>query len=319
MRVLILGAGGRFRTEASIARALRSLGHTPRVVDVPAWRRHLRGLTGRALRWQVDQFDPDFILCTRHAAAAGPAVLEVILRRASSAFWYFDALSPLPEDIVALARLSDRTFVTYRFQLEAFRAAGCREMRFLPQGVDPALDRPARRAPASFRCDLSFVGSGQYPRRHALLHSLAAAFRLQIRGPGWGAAPADLPIAGGNVRGRKFARVVRGATLSLGIDALDHQRDPRSGGTSNRLWRVLGAEGCFLGEHVPGLDDFARHGMEALWYRTTAEAIDLARMHLADPDRAAVIAKAGRAGALARHTYAHRVGPLLAGQDYTSV
>jgi len=288
-----------------------------RVCDVPAWRRALRGSAAHVLRWRAERFAPDFILCTRHAAPVS-AALERLLARVPSAFWYFDAVAPLPDEAVLLARRCAHTYTTYGFQLEAFHAAGCREVRYLPQGMDPVVDRPAARAPADYRCDLSFVGSGQYSRRHALLRTLAGSFGLQIRGPGWHDGPSDLPVAGGVVRPTDFPRVVRGASLSLGIDALPHPPDPGPRGTSNRLWRVLGAEGCFLGEYVPGVEALARHGVEALWYRSPAEAVDLAREFLAEPGRAAAIARAGRAHVLARHTYAHRVRMMLAGQDYIS-
>jgi spore maturation protein CgeB len=82
---------------------------------------------------------------------------------------------------------------------------------------------------------------------------------------------------------------------------------------------VLGAGGCYLGEYVGGMEGFARHGVHALWYRSPSEAIDLLAAALADPPMRARIADAGRAEALARHTYAHRLERLLAGQGYTSM
>jgi spore maturation protein CgeB len=317
MRILILGAGGPHRTEASLARAARSLGHTARVVDARAWRRSLRGLAPRLARWRIDHWAPDFVLCTRHAIALGEEALSAVVRRREAAFWYFDAAHPLQPEVVGLARLTGRVFATYGYQAEAFRAAGL-ESRFLPQGMDPEIDRPSRAAPARYRCDVSFIGSGHYPRRYEVLGRVAAAARLQIRGPRWEQAPGNLPVAGGVVRGRAFSRVVRGAALSLGIDALAEQRRERLGGTSNRLWRVLGAGGCFLGEWVEGVERFARGGEHALWYRTADEAVELARCYLGNSEDRERIARAGHAEAAARHTYAHRLALLLAGQGYTS-
>jgi hypothetical protein len=318
MRVLVLGAGGPFRTEASLTRALAALGHSATVVDALGWRRRLGPLAPQFIRWQVDRYEPALVLCTRHAVAAGWPALRNILAGRRSAFWYFDALSPLPESAIALARLTERTFASYGYQMQAFRAAGAVEAHFLPQGLDPLLDQPAAVSPAAYHCDLSFIGSGQYPRRYAILSALGSRCRLQIRGQHWRNAPPDLPVVGGPVRGTQFTRVVRGAALSLGIDALEAQRNEHAGGTSNRLWRVLGAGGCYLGEHVGGIEEFARHGVHALWYRSQAEALELLGAALADPSMRARIADGGRAEALARHTYAHRLERLLAGQGYTS-
>ncbi len=319
MRILILGAAGRHRSETAIARAALALGHDARVIDALAWRRRLGPWSERFLRWQADRFSPDLVLCTRHAITAGEAPLQALLRGRRSAFWYFDALAPLPAPVVRLARLTQQSFATYGFQVEALRAVGIAGAKFLPQGFDPASDGPADSAPQGYRCDLSFVGSGQYPRRYETLHAFQAVGSLQIRGPFWEEAPRDLPVAGGEIRGREFARVVRGAALSLGIHALDDQRHEHHGGTSNRLWKVLGAGGCFLGEYVDNIEEFARHGEHALWYRDAPQGAEIARAALADPALRARIAAQGRAHALAHHTYAHRLARLLEGQGYTSM
>jgi hypothetical protein len=318
MRVTILGAGGRHRTEASLARALRTLGHSASIVDALGCRRRLGRWAEPVIRWQVDRTEAELLLCTRHAIAAAESTLRAVFAGRSSAFWYFDSLIPIPEPVLRLARLTDRTFATYGDQVEELRVSGVAEVHFLPQGFDPAVDRPVDRAPARYRCDASFVGSGQYPRRYAMLRAIAGAMRLQIRGPEWNGAPADLPVAGGTVRGRQFSRVVRGAALSLGIDALETRDRERRGGTSSRLWRVLGSGGCFLGEYVDNIEEFARHGEHALWYRDIPQGVALARAALADQELRARIAAAGRAHALANHTYAHRLARLLAGQGYTS-
>lgn len=318
MRILIVGAGGPGRTEHSLARAARSLGHEARVLDAPGWRRRLGGWADRFLRWQADRFGADRILCTRHAAELEGATLGHLIGGRRSAFWYFDAVSPLPPAVVRLARSVDTVFSTYGYQREAFGAAGAARSLFLPQGADPELDAPALDAPPGYHCELSFVGSGQYPRRHRLLAALAGHCRLQVRGPNWETAPNTIPVAGGRVRGAAFSRVVRGATVCLGIDALEEQGQETSGGTSNRLWRVLAAGGMFLGERVTGIEQFARDGVHARWYSSEAEAIDHLGTLLADPAGCRRMARAGREHVLASHTYAHRLALLLADQGHTS-
>lgn len=316
MRILIVGAGGRHRTEQSLLRAARSLGHTARLLDAP-WHRRAGPIGLRLAAWRLARFEPDFVLCTRHAIALGDATLRPALQHRRSAFWYFDAVSPIPEPVRLLASLTGMTFATYGFQVEAFRALGG-VSHFLPQGADPATDHPAIRAPGAWRCDVSFVGSGQYPRRQQVLRPVAARFRLQIRGPRWESATPDLPVAGGPVRPAGFRSAVAGALVSLGINALESQSAERLGGTSNRLWRVLACGGCYLGEHVSGIERFATHGEHALWYRSTEEAVALAGRALAEPELRSRLAEAGRRHVLAHHTYAHRIPLLLAGQGYTS-
>jgi hypothetical protein len=313
MRVVVLGAGGARKTEMSIARAARQLGHACRLVNAVTWTRYAGPFAPRAIRYAAESFDPDFVVLTRHAILAGEAELRALLRGRRAAFWYFD-LPPKPA-VLALARLVGSLYVTSPGQVERYRAAGVPEVRFLPQGVDPVRDRPARSAPPELVCDASFVGSGQYPHRYPVLRAVAAACRLQIRGPGWEGAPAELPVAGGAVHGRRLRQVIRGAAISLGANATPEQ-DGEPASASNRMWRILGCGGFYLGQQVPGIAGFAAGGRHCAWYRSAEEAAELAVQYLAHPDERRRIAEAGRAHALEHHTYAHRLELLLAGRAY---
>jgi Glycosyl transferases group 1 len=313
MRVVVLGAGGAHKTEASIVRAARELGHACRLVNVVGWTRYAGPLAGRAVRRLAEAFEPDFVLLTRHAHLAGEASLRPILRGRDAAFWYFD-LQPRPA-VLELGRLVGRMYITYLAQLDRYRAAGIDDVRFLPQGVDPARDYPAAGAPAAYRCDASFVGSGQYPYRYAVLRAVAAVCRLQLRGPGWEAAPADLPVAGGPVHGSALRQTIRGAAISPGASSHPEQDADRAS-ASNRMWKVLGCGGFYLGPHVADIEAFAADGRHCAWYRSAEDAAGQARHYLARPDERQRIAEAGRAHALRHHTYARRLELLLAGREY---
>ncbi|HEY3011851.1 MAG TPA: glycosyltransferase [Gemmatimonadales bacterium] len=313
MRIVVLGAGGAWKTEASIVRAARTLGHDCRLVNTVAWSRCAGPLAGRIVKYLVEGFEPEFLILTRHAIDVGESRLRALTRSRAAVFWYFD---PQPkEKVLALGRLVGRMCITYYSQLERYRAAGIDEVAFLPQGVDPEVDAPADSAPPQFECDTSFVGSGQYSYRYTVLRAVAAVSRLQIRGPGWDAAPADLPIAGGPVHGRRLAQVIRGAAICLGASA-HREQDWDRASASNRMWKILGCGGFYLGRLVPGIESFASDGVHCAWYRDAAHAAELSRLYLRDPEKRERIARAGRAHALAHHTYAHRLGLLLAGEGY---
>lgn len=316
MRVIVLGAGGGRRTEASIARAARALHHRCLLLDAVAWRRRCGPVAPAVVRRLSDAFRPDYVVLTRHAALVGEKTVSELTRGRRSALWYFDPLPPSPE-LAAICRLVDTTYVTYLFQIERLRAAGAARVLHLPQGMDPAVDRPAAHVPRRYRCEVSFVGSGQYPSRWAVLRAIAAACDLQVRGPGWRDAPADLPVRGGPVWGRRFAQVVGGAQISLGAHATAEQAATDAGGASNRMWKVLGCGGFYLGARVPGIERFAHDGEHCAWYGDGDHAVELARRYLADPEQRVAIAAAGRAHALARHTYAHRLALLFAGRGYS--
>lgn len=316
-RVLVLGAGGGHRTEASIVRAAGRLGHRARLLDVTGALRRLGPLAPRALLRRADAFAPDTVVLTRYAAGLDDATLTALVRGRSACAWFFDLTEQPHPAIVRLGRAADRLYLTCPSQIPFYLAAGVAEARFLPQAADPAIDRPARWALPWYRCDVSFVGSGPYPYRHTLLAAVARAARLQIRGPGWDTAPPELPVRGGSVRGRAFARVVRGAAISLGAHATAAQRcAPLC--VSNRMWKVLGCGGFFLAPRVEGSESLARDGEHCAWFDSTDEAVELVRVWLADPERRAAVARAGREHVLAHHTYAQRVAVMLEGRDYTS-
>lgn len=310
----MIGAGGRYKTESAITRAIRSMGHACRQVNAYGWRTKFGRLGPALARRRVEGFAPDFILVTVHALALGEEVLRGLFQGRRSAFWYFDV--PVIDAAVRLARLADDVFLTVPGQIDAYLHAGARNVHYLPQGMDPWLDRPAHCIRARFRCDVAFIGSGQYPARLEVLRSVAAVSDLHIHGPGWEGQAAGLPASGGMVRGRAFAEVVGGAAISLGAGTWPESQ--ALGHSSNRMWKVMGCGGFFLGDLVKGVDALARGGEHCAWYRTPDEAARQVRFYLERPELRRTIAGAGRAHALAHHTYAHRLAFLLEGQGYTS-
>jgi spore maturation protein CgeB len=311
-RIVVLGAGGSRKTEDAIARAARSLGHACRLVDVVGWRRRLGPLGAVVAERLTAGFDADTVVVTRHAWKLGEARLRRLFAGRRSVFWFFDP-APHPGTL-ELARLVDVFYTTYFGQLDEYRRLGLTDVRFLPQGMDPDRDRPTAPEPA-YACDVSFVGSGGFPHRLQILRAVAASARLQIRGPGWNDAPAGLPVAGGPVHGEEFNRVVASAAISLGAHALPEQaRDAAS--ASNRMWKILGAGGFYLGEHVQGIEQMAVGGTHCAWYKDATDVQAQVRDWLARPEDRMRIAAAGRAHALAHHTYAHRLELLLGDRSY---
>jgi glycosyl transferase family 1/uncharacterized protein DUF3880 len=313
-RIVVFGAGGAHRTEAAILRGARALGHTGLLIDVPGISRRLGPWAGRFIRWRVDRFQADTVLLTRYAADLDDRVLGEVVRRRQTAFWFFDLVDGPHERVIRLARAAGNMYLTCPSQIELYRKAGIAEVQFLPQAADPDTDLPAAHAPKQLRCDVSFIGSGQYPYRHELLRAVAGICDLQIRGPGWEGVTA-LPVAGGPVRAERFSRAVRGAKISLGANAVPQQGNARAC-TSNRLWKVLGCGGFYLGPRVPDVDRLAQGGLHCAWYDSVEHALELIPRYLADPAARQAIAAAGRAHVLRAHTYAHRVALLLNGRGY---
>ena len=315
LRVVVFGDSGQHRTEASIARAVRTLGHGCMLIDPRGWQRRLGPLAGRGVRGLVRAYSPDVVILTRYAAALDDQTLAAVTAGRYAALWFFDLVEYPHERILRLGRAAGTMYVTCPSQIDLYRARGVPAVRFLPQAADPAIDRPVERTRSSFRCDVSFIGSGQYTYRHALLRRVAGICHLQIRGPSWDGVHGDLPVAGGPLRGQQFAQAVRGAALSLGALALPAQGCERAC-ASNRMWKVMGCGGCYLGPRVPGIEHFARDGEHCVWYDSADHAVELVQTYLAAPAERTAIAEAGRRHTLAAHTYADRMRLLLEEQAY---
>ena len=272
-RIVVFGKRGHHRTEASILRAARDLGHRSIFVDVARWRA-LGPLGIRLLRWRLDAFAPDALILTRYAAELGAGQLGRICRGRWAAAWYFDL--PLTPSVLLLGRATGRVFTTYHDTVPLYRAEGIDEAYWLPQGMDPLIDRPAMDYPPQYMCDVSFIGSGQFPHRWPILQAVARACDLQVRGPGWGEAPSDFPVRGGEIRGEAFAQATTAACISLGANFSPEQGASRYS-ASNRMWKVLGCGGFYLGEHVEGIEKLAQGGVHCDWYRDAKDAAERAR------------------------------------------
>ena len=312
-RLAVLGAGAPHSDEMAYAAAARRLGLEARVFDVLAWHRRLRGLAPPLLERQVERFDPDFILCTREARRLGPARLARLFRHRATAMWHVDPLAQ--EGVLNLARQCGTLYITYANRRDAYRAAGVAIVRFLPQAMDPDRDVPAITTRRAYRCDVSFTGSGPYPYRWPLLRAVAGAFSLQIRGPGWQRAASGLPVVGKSVHGADFAKVVAGAFVSLGANAMAEQEFAYAS-ASNRMWKVMGCGGAYVGPYVDGIDQFARDREHCRWFRSIDECLEQIGELIADPEARRTMAQHGHQHALAHHTYDHRMRMLLNGQEY---
>ena len=311
-RLAILGAHAPHRSEDAIARAARRLGLEATTFDVLRMHRRLGPLAGPLLQRRIERFAPDFILCTRHAWRLGLPRLAQLLRGRRSAFWFFDAISH--EGVLELGQLCDVMYTTYANQRGLWHARGVPTVRWLPQALDPDLEQPVTVRRPEDRCDASFIGSGQYPHRWPMLTAVAKMCDLRIWGANWDGAPATLRIAGGPVVGPRFAEVVGASAVSLGANAVPAQ-DSEYASASDRMWKIFGCGGAYVGPWVEGIETMAEHRVHCRWYRTIEECVAEVQALLADPEERAAMAARGRAHALAHHTYDARLRLLLTDQE----
>ncbi|MGH7524366.1 MAG: glycosyltransferase family protein, partial [Gemmatimonadales bacterium] len=269
-RLAILGAWAPHRDEDAYARAARRLGVDARVYDVLHWTQRIKGLAPPLIDRAVRRFDPDIILCTRDAARLGRDRLARLFRNRTAVFWHVDPVAQ--EGVIELARLCGTLYTTYAAQRDRYRAAGIPVVRFLPQAMDRDRDVPATRTRSEYICDASFVGSGPYPHRWPVLAAVGRTCRLQVRGPGWTGVRVPFLVAGGAVHGAKYAQVIASAAVSLGANALPEQAGDYAS-ASNRMWKIFGCRGAYVGAHVEGIEQFALAGEHCLWFHDVDQCV----------------------------------------------
>lgn len=103
---------------------------------------------------------------------------------------------------------------------------------------------------------------------------------------------------------------------SLGANAFPEQETDYLS-ASNRMWKVFGCGGAYVGQHVNGIDQLAEHGTHCLWYRAPAECVEFIHQLVADPASRDAMSARARAHALAHHTYDRRMKLLLTGEEYS--
>jgi spore maturation protein CgeB len=318
MKLLLVGKPWRGRWLDYVHAACVELGHEVRVFHTtgngPAdrWLRRLARHTASGLwtrRWQaslrgaVAAFRPDLILVVSATTPdAMVAFLGEVKGDARLFCWFGDDPSKRPGLFGAI----DHGFVTDSAHLAALSEAGIGNVSYLAFAASPAHHFPdPGPGPAH---DLVFVGD-RSPEREALLTPLAG-HDLGHYGPGWNRA-ADPALRRharpGFVDLPRWRRLYANAVLCLNV----HQRVCRAG-TNMRSYEIPACGGSAL---IEWKDDLARDfvsGEEITTFRDPEELAEAAARLLADPSAARKVADAGRARVLAEHTYAHRVGHILA-------
>jgi spore maturation protein CgeB len=312
--VLVLGRAKPGSAESAVVRALRRGGHAASLLD----ERRAAHWTGRRganalLRARAALFRPDRVFLGKAFAVSPPALRDVVTGR-RSAMWYHDLRVPILDVVVALGRVVDRLFVTAGGQVDEYRARGVSGAAYLPGAFDAHAEASAEPDPA-FAADVAFVGSGYDEGRALFLRRLARRFRVRVWGPGWERWAGDLDLAG-PAWGPDFARVCASARIVLGVNPSFQVRSRVWGYASNRMWRVVGCGGFYLGHATPGVRGLLRDGEHCAWYEDEEHASEQVERYLSDDAARERIRREGRAFVLAHHTFDHRVRNLLEGRAF---
>jgi len=204
--------------------------------------------------------------------------------------------------------------------LERMRVAGHTRGSLLPVAADPEFHFPVPidgAAKERWGAEVAFVGSF-YPERAELLRAFTG-FRLGIWGPGWAECLSRRDqlrpfLRGGGLRPEEWRRVYAAADIVISLTGSGGKRFPADKvyQVSPRTFEVLACGGFYLVERKRDLESLFQDRTHLVMFDSTAEAVELARQYLREPEARRRIARRGREHVLARHTYDHRAREMLA-------
>lgn len=282
---------------------------------VPALNPDFRLRNRRLLRMAAG-FKPDVIILPGDNGVILPETLQALKHDHGATLVYACGTSPIVFSRAverAAAPLYDLVIANDYYHAIQWQELGARRVVALPMSaIDPDFHRPPDLTPdeqARYACDVGFVGTlvpnNLYGERIAALEAVRD-FDLGI----WSVheVPAGLrPYARGAALGEQMLRVTAAARIALN----PHGDFMRYGGNM-RLFEAAGVGAFQLVDDRPGVREWFTDGEHVVIYRDHDHLRELVRYYLDHPDARQQIAAAGRAHALAHHTYAQRMTRLIA-------
>ena len=329
--LLIAGNDGGTNVGSSLLRAARALGMAAELQDarraygapkpvarINWWLRDRRPARlrtyGRELVDRCRTLRPTWLIATGLAPIEAPTIeriraMGVVTMNyltddpwnpAFQSAWFFRALPHY-----------DRVFSVRQRNLDDLHQLGCRHVAYLPFGVDPDLFFPEALPPAEqdvYRSDVCFVGGGDRDRVQYIAALITAGLNVGLYGDYWDRYAATRAAW----RGHAPPDVLRKATSASAISLCLARRANRDGHTM-RSFEGPSMAACML---VEDTDEhraiFGEDNHAAVYFRTSAEAVDAAKALLADPPRRRRLGETARALiASGQHAYRDRLIAML--------
>ncbi len=279
-------------------------------------RRLNRGLLEVARRFKSDLF------LTTFGGSIEPATVEAIRREtgAAAANWFadFPGAPGVLERGLWVGHAYNRLFFQSTDLMGIHAAWGHRRVSWLPPACDPDIHRPVVLAPEERRrygCAVAFVGS-RYPERERLFETIAD-LDVGIWGPGWDALRPGSPlvsrIRGGGTKPEDWTKIYAAASVVVHFAGSGGQ--PVLPDTMKqagpRVFEILACGAFGLMDRKPDTAALFLDGEHLAFFDGESDFRSKVLEWLGRPTDRARIAAAGRAEALAKHTYRHRVSEML--------
>lgn len=188
----------------------------------------------------------------------------------------------------------DLAITTKAFELDAYRAAGARDLKLIHQGHGARLlPVPTLEIPLHLRSEVCFIGHCQ-PHYAEILRHLAARVPLKIWGPNWTAYAArngwahDI-VQGDSCYGADYARALSGAKIAIGLLS---KRIPET--TTTRTFEIPACGTMLLAERTEEHRALFEEGFEAEFFDSAEECAEKASYYLENDIVRDQVSAAGR-------------------------
>jgi spore maturation protein CgeB len=277
---------------------------------VPALNPDIR-LRNRRLLAQARAYQPDAIILIGDNRVILSDTLARLKRETGAVLVYASGTSPVVFSHAierAAAPLYDLAITNDFYHAIQWRELGARRVETLPlSAIDPEFHHPfalSEDEQRRYGCEVGFVGTlvpdRLYGERIAALEALRE-FDLGI----WSVhevPPSLRRFYRGAALGEEMLRATAAGTI-----ALNPHGDFMRWGGNMRLFEACGVGAFQLVDDRPGVREWFRDGEHLVIYRDRDHLRELVRYYLAHDDERRQIADAGRAHALAHHTYDQRM------------
>ncbi len=278
---------------------------------------HFGELLGQFTLARVAEDPPDLVLAMAQAPLSLGILQQLRKKQFLTAMWFVENYRHLTY-WQQVAGGYDYWFVIQQGACEAaLRAAGAKQVSYLPMAADPAVHRPMDLTPAErleFGADLSFVGAGYANRRELLPALVSTDWRFKLWGNEWDGAVAlqsVLQRGGARVDTETCMKIFNATTVNLNLHShTGHGFDPEGDFVNPRTFELAACGAFQLLDSRTLLPDL--FGADQVATVASPERLPTAVRHwLHDQAARDAMRQAGRARVLAEHTYVHRVQSLL--------
>ena len=277
---------------------LEELGHTVVAVNDP---RVAPGAVG--ILEMVDTHKPDFVLLAKDIRYND--IIAELSKKVLTVMWNFDVRYDINIFLNSNGPMFQHCHLKFTIgkgNVEKYRKAGIDNIHWLSEGISPiwhCIESLASKDHFAYDADVAFAGSDLtvHDGRHDALTALKDfATKESAEFEHWT-----------NIFNRDHNKMCQCTKVNIG-----HSGWPRVAlSMSARDYRIMGAGGFLLTNHVAGIEDWFEIGKMCDTYKTPGECVEKVKYYLANEGRRKLMAEYGQKIVLEKHKFSDRLRELV--------